>query len=504
MENLPVPYPTNLHRRVIPSDQRSVDRETLLSEDVYFDYEPDPRHLQLLTDLELGNDDLEAEIEFLRETKGNDPGEEKEDNAVVVSAIEQHIDIDTVSELSAEDHLAKMAAMYPLKILTAENLAKMHQQQGTPMTVRSDPSYGQFPDLDEVKVTAYNSEGLNIANTKPKKKNKCLLLALLLVVVTAISLGIGISQGRRNGRSVSASASASELDVLSTSPPTVSAYPSVSPTVEHTGITLDPTSNEATNAPSIPEDVDDISTIMPSARPSVTTEVPETATPTIESTTKKPTSSPTPKPTSIPETAAPTSESTTETPTPSPMRRPTRRPTPEPTPSPTPEPSTRPPTLAPTAVKPTPSPTPKPTSNPTSAPVESLRTESPTEESTESETELSTSVECITQIATGQSCYTRGAPVEVFFDNCDPKPSDWIGLYRNPNDLGSNNLDAPRIWVFACGTRECREQVSSNRIIFSIDWLPEGTYGTVLARYADAAPYPVLATHTFTVASSCS
>jgi hypothetical protein len=464
MEELPPPptLPTQHH---LTSDQRSVDRETILSEEIYFDYEHN-QHAELLTDLEV-EVDVEGQLaqEYLEEANHHD----------VLTTIEHHLDIDTVSELSCAVQTQE-GAPSPTRILTAKNLAKMHDQQGTPVTLQMDPYDDLYPELDEIKVTAFNSEGLKGVDSKPRRKKGCFFLVFLLVVVVAISLGIVISQGRSTERTVDAN----QLNNPPSSQPVVFESPSASPTEESTAITLAPSSDESTIAPTFSPSMNtsspDNSTLAPTMQPSLSSNATANAT-------------------SIPETVAPTDR---------PSAMATLAPTTQPTDQSTPLPTQAPTTIAPT-LKPTSSPTSFPSVTPTDAETqEDLSTESPTPDPTDSPTPEPSTMGCLTQIATSQACYTQGDPIEVYFTNCDPAPSDWIGIYRNPDELDPTNLDDPRLWVYACGSRDCSDQAFSNRIIFAVDWLPAGTYGTFLTRDADSAPYTVFASHTFEISDSCS
>lgn len=492
------------------SDQRSVDGATLLSEDVYFDREnllqndndePLPSHhlqnLQVMTDLELGQQEntVEEEIEFFA-TEEEVPTRE---DGWELPIIEQHVEIDTISELSYDPHGHDfpMVGATPPNPLTAENIAKMHTQPGTPVTLQMDPFHEKFPDLDNVNVTAYNSEGINTVesfSTMKMKKSRCIFFVLVLIMVAAISLAIavGVAQKRSSGRTTGAS----ELeDVAPTIRPIFFDTPSASPTEELSGLqTKDPTIEEATMSPSFYNGTKPV--VSPASFP---TQAPSFA-PEMDG-----------QPSGFSKTSAPTTlpddvvETETIAPTPNPTAEPSIKPTStiSVTNSPTPDP-TRKPTVSPTS---------PPTSRPTFAATESptimeQTTEAPTEDPTETTTELSTSTStsttsCLTQIGTSQTCYSRGTPIEVMFTNCDPKPTDWIGLYSDPGEMNPSNLDPTRLWIYACGTRDCREEVTSNRIIFEIDWLPNGTYGIYLARGASSPPYTSIAKHTFEVSDSC-
>ena len=57
-----------------------------------------------------------------------------------------------------------------------------------------------------------------------------------------------------------------------------------------------------------------------------------------------------------------------------------------------------------------------------------------------------------------------GENIVVSFNNCNPEPDDWIGVYAadaDPNDLGD-----PLVWLWACGNQDCEESVLQGNATF--------------------------------------
>ena len=115
---------------------------------------------------------------------------------------------------------------------------------------------------------------------------------------------------------------------------------------------------------------------------------------------------------------------------------------------------------------------------------------------------------CSDAVNVFSTCFAVGDDIIASFSNCNPEVDDWVGLF--PSTENFSDLPNPSIWSWACGSRNCREAVTSNTIALNADlagnsdWPPaEGTYRVVIARNS-AQPYAAFAVSgEFTIASSC-
>lgn len=115
---------------------------------------------------------------------------------------------------------------------------------------------------------------------------------------------------------------------------------------------------------------------------------------------------------------------------------------------------------------------------------------------------------CADAIAALDTCVSPGAAVDLVFNNCEPQNDDWVGIYKAEQDF--SQLPNPPVWSWACGTRNCREEVSSLEFSLSEEhaasnaWpLEEGEYVLILARNS-AQPYTAFATSpAFTIQAGC-
>lgn len=90
--------------------------------------------------------------------------------------------------------------------------------------------------------------------------------------------------------------------------------------------------------------------------------------------------------------------------------------------------------------------TPMPTSAPTTPtlPPTITPTRKPTPEPTE----------CFPSLQWVSDCVLTGEPFEVRFSNCQPEFGDWIGIFDK--DADPTNLPDPYLWVWSCGSQNCR------------------------------------------------
>ncbi|MGK3734220.1 MAG: hypothetical protein ACI8RD_004160 [Bacillariaceae sp.] len=191
----------------------------------------------------------------------------------------------------------------------------------------------------------------------------------------------------------------------------------------------------------------------------------------------------------------------------------TPSPTARPTPDPTLTPTTMSPSASPVTMSPSASPTKQPlirfTSPPTSLPPANPLIVSPSASPTTFTTSPPTN--CVNAISVLSDCYVPSVDVEVSLTNCEPDSDDWVGLFLVDEQFDSNSLQNPNIWSWACGTRNCREEVNKNLIPVSQihagngEWpLEPGTYVAVLARNS-AQPYTAYAvSEAFIIEETCS
>ena len=180
---------------------------------------------------------------------------------------------------------------------------------------------------------------------------------------------------------------------------------------------------------------------------------------------------------------------------------PTDPPTPMPTPAPTVA-ATPEPTMAPTP-EPTMAPTPTPKFSPTPEPTVYVETPAPTPPDYGTPAPVGED-----SIMTDETCYVKPDDIKVTFENVGARKADWVGIYyanANTTDLGR-----PILWLWTCGTQDCRGRVSSGMLVFGEgppdesgtgEWpLAPGTYVAILARNQDpymadaiSAPFVVVA-----------
>lgn len=62
---------------------------------------------------------------------------------------------------------------------------------------------------------------------------------------------------------------------------------------------------------------------------------------------------------------------------------------------------------------------------------------------------------CMDNVTTDKTCYNRatGEDVVLIFENCDPQPFNWVGVYDAQDD--PTTLGSPVYWVWLCGSTTC-------------------------------------------------
>ena len=95
------------------------------------------------------------------------------------------------------------------------------------------------------------------------------------------------------------------------------------------------------------------------------------------------------------------------------------------------------------------------------------------------------SATCANRIGTDGFCYNAFSPIFVFFDNCDPLPDDWLGVYPAGSD--PLNLPEPVFWVWTCGNQDCFAEIFSEAYTLNFNLAP-GSYMLYLARQGNGFP----------------
>jgi len=124
-----------------------------------------------------------------------------------------------------------------------------------------------------------------------------------------------------------------------------------------------------------------------------------------------------------------------------------------------------------------------PTAAPTPFATPVVETAAPT--STSNTTDL-----CFQDLITPEAtCLTTAEPlIDIVFDNCQPQPDDWVGIWRGSRIMDPASLPEPDLWLWTCGTQNCTGAVSFGELAFGN--LGIGTYEAHLVRLdTEVAPY---------------
>ncbi len=123
--------------------------------------------------------------------------------------------------------------------------------------------------------------------------------------------------------------------------------------------------------------------------------------------------------------------------------------------------------------------------------------------STATATILDSSSSCVATISTDKTCYENGENIKITFNNCQPEPSDWLGIYTARQGL--SNLNQPLTWVWTCGDQFCNDSVSNGEVtVYGATGF--GSYRAYLLRDNESGrgSYTAYAIgNTFTMSSSC-
>lgn len=114
-----------------------------------------------------------------------------------------------------------------------------------------------------------------------------------------------------------------------------------------------------------------------------------------------------------------------------------------------------------------------------------------------------TTESCVSTITTDKTCYKNGDDIRIVFNNCEPKASDWIGIY--PARQGVSNLRQPLSWVWTCGNQLCNDPVASGEATL-FDASGSGSFRALLLRDNNnrGSGYVAYAMgNTFAVSSRC-
>ncbi|KAL3929646.1 MAG: hypothetical protein SGARI_004693, partial [Bacillariaceae sp.] len=128
-------------------------------------------------------------------------------NGFVGATITPQSDSTVVSELTEDIRTIDVINPPGLKAtLTSSNIARMENGESdyTPKTDTWDTHDNHPDDKDkDVKVRAWNSEGLNALKNSKKHRSKMIIFGLLflLIVIAAVALGVGLSQNNNSNNS---------------------------------------------------------------------------------------------------------------------------------------------------------------------------------------------------------------------------------------------------------------------------------------------------------------
>lgn len=96
---------------------------------------------------------------------------------------------------------------------------------------------------------------------------------------------------------------------------------------------------------------------------------------------------------------------------------------------------------------------------------------------------------CFDVIASDESCYLFQSDINIIFENCDPQPNDWIGIWPIADATDLQNLPEPALWLWTCGSQDCAGEVFVDTLPFG-SGLAVGTYVAHLVRLeSEVAPY---------------
>lgn len=109
-------------------------------------------------------------------------------------------------------------------------------------------------------------------------------------------------------------------------------------------------------------------------------------------------------------------------------------------------------------------------------------------------------------IQVNQNCFSIGQSIQITFENENPLPGDFIGIYRPDASLSALNDPSGVQWLWTCGSRSCTDStgISSATLTYS-DPLTVGTWKVVLARNNPNGPphTGLLQSESFQVQSQC-
>ncbi|KAG7363166.1 hypothetical protein IV203_026526 [Nitzschia inconspicua] len=165
-----------------------------------------------------------------------------------------------------------------------------------------------------------------------------------------------------------------------------------------------------------------------------------------------------------------------------------------------------------------PSPTGNPTVQPAPEPPEptSEQSSESTPETTPDPTEAVTPAVCASRISVSQDCFFMSDNVLVVeFENCDPQPDDWIGLYPAGAEFVEESSGRELLtdnwvtWAWSCGDQACEVSPPANSFALSIN-PNDPTYNLfnlrafLIRASASGPPYEVVAkTEPFTIVDPC-
>jgi len=380
---------------------------------------------------------------------------------------------------------------------SVDEIYEIEQDKTTPRMLWGVQQDGS---IENSSLASSRERSYGKGNDQRQRSRRLMLLVVAACLVTLLVVGViiaAVSLSNRNGDSSSLQSAAASSGESGNN---VTSGETTTPTFSGS----DSATNETTDSPSP----------NPSSQTTVSSNT-QTATPTpIVITTASPT---------LKATGSPTVTVTTEPssrPTASPSGVPTGAPSPVPTDSPSGVPTDAPSFRATAAatLKPTAAPsfraTEAPTQRITAAPSFPL-TPIPEVDSAVPEREP-IGQNCTDTIEVFQECYGPGGNVIVVkFENCNPEPADWVGLYTDGSEFQEGDSTTDFLsdnwitWAWSCGNLDCRESPSSFGFAFPVD-LDDPVYNLLNLRAylsrntPNAPPFEVIAkSKPFAVVDSC-
>jgi hypothetical protein len=112
---------------------------------------------------------------------------------------------------------------------------------------------------------------------------------------------------------------------------------------------------------------------------------------------------------------------------------------------------------------------------------------------------------CFADIVTDATCYENGGNIVLSFDNCNPQPDDWIGIYAAGTNVLFEVISASLTWVYSCGDQLCRGSVESGQAtLYNVEGEGEFQVYLIQRSNANGGQYVAIAeSEAFQISVSC-